>query len=316
MSLKSSNLLEIKDLKVKIQTDAGVVKAADGINLKLKNKESLCLVGESGCGKSIVALSIMNLLPENAVVSGEVWFKGRNLFDLDKEAMRKIRGKKISMIFEQPMTCLNPVFTVGWQIAEAVRVHEEVGKKEAEEKAIKLMELVKIPSLRYNEYPHQFSGGMQQRVMIAMALAYDPLLIIADEPTTSLDVTTQAQILELLKRLNRDSSTSLFLITHDLGVVAEMCDSIAVMYAGEVVEYTSVIEFFKSPEHPYSRALLGAISDAGFKPISGSVPSLTDLPRGCKFHPRCHEAREICKKKKPEMLEGSSRGVRCHFARS
>lgn len=316
MSQKLSNLLEIKDLKVKIQTDAGIVKAADGINLKLKNKESLCLVGESGCGKSIVALSIMNLLPENAVVSGEVRFKGRNLFDLDKEAMRKIRGKKISMIFEQPMTCLNPVFTVGWQIAEAVRVHEEVGKKEAKEKAIKLMELVKIPSLRYNEYPHQFSGGMQQRVMIAMALAYEPLLIIADEPTTSLDVTTQAQILELLKRLNRDSSTSLFLITHDLGVVAEMCDSIAVMYAGEVVEYTSVIEFFKSPKHPYSRALLGAISDAGFKPISGSVPSLTDLPRGCKFHPRCHEAREICKEKKPEMLEGSSSGVRCHFARS
>jgi peptide/nickel transport system ATP-binding protein len=311
--MQSSPLLEIRDLNVSFHTSAGTVKACDGINLIIREKESLCLIGESGCGKSVVALSILNLLPNNAIVEGEVIFKGRDLLSLDDGDMRKIRGHDISMVFEQPATCLNPVFSIGEQIAEAVRIHEALSKISAREKAIRLMELVGISPARYHEYPHQFSGGMQQRVMIAMALAFKPALIIADEPTTSLDLITQAQILDLLKRISQEIGTSLFMITHDLGVAWEICDSVAVMYAGELVERACIQEFFQSPMHPYSRALLGAISDSCLNPISGSVPNLTKLPSGCRFHPRCSQCSDICKKVRPEMKNRNSREVMCHF---
>ncbi|MBW2079205.1 MAG: ABC transporter ATP-binding protein [Deltaproteobacteria bacterium] len=305
------DLLRISNLHVSFPTKAGVVWASDGVDLEIKQGESLCLVGESGCGKTIVALGIMRLLPENARVNGEICFKEKNLLSLGKEEMRKIRGREIAMIFEQPATCLDPVFAVGDQIAEAVRVHEKCSKKEARERSVELMEMVGIPSpqKRFRQHPHEFSGGMQQRAMIAIALAYNPSLLIADEPTTSLDVTIQAQIMELLKDLISKFKTSLFLITHDLGVAAEMCDGVAVMYAGEILEKGRVNEVFKYPKHPYTKALLGAISNDRLKPIKGSVPELTSLPSGCKFHPRCPLARDVCRDVRPEMKNG----VRCHL---
>lgn len=311
--MQSSPLLEIRDLNVSFHTSAGTVKACDNINLTIQEKESLCLIGESGCGKSVVALSILNLLPINAIVEGEVIFKGKDLLSLDNEEMRNIRGHDISMIFEQPATCLNPVFSIGEQIAEAVRIHKAQSKREAKKKAIRLMELVGISPARYQEYPHQFSGGMQQRVMIAMALAFGPTMIIADEPTTSQDLITQAQILDLLKKISQEFGTSLLMITHDLGVAWEICDSVAVMYAGELVERACIQEFFRSPMHPYSRALLGAISSSCLNPIRGSVPILTKLPSGCRFHPRCSQFSDICKNTRPEMGKRDSREVRCHF---
>lgn len=305
------DLLQISNLYVNFTTKAGVVRASDGVNLEIKQGESLCLVGESGCGKTIVALSIMRLLPQNAQTSGEIWFKGKELLSLGKEEMRRIRGREIAMIFEQPATCLDPVFTVGDQIAEAMRVHERCSGKESKEKAIDLMEMVEIPSpqKRFKQYPHEFSGGMQQRAMIAIALSYNPSLLIADEPMTFLDVTIQAQIMELLKDLVSKFRTSLLLITHDLGVAAEMCDGVVVMYAGEIVEKGRVSEVFKYPKHPYTKALLGAISNDGLKPIKGSVPELTSLPSGCKFHPRCPLVRDVCREARPEMKNG----VRCHL---
>lgn len=303
------DLLRIGNLHVNFPTKAGLVRASDGVSLEIKQGESLCLVGESGCGKTIVALSIMRLLPENAEVGGEIVFKGKNLLEIPDEEMRRIRGREIGMIFEQPWTCLNPVFTVGDQIAEAVRVHERCSKKEAGERALELMRMVGIPSprRRYGQYPHEFSGGMQQRAMIAMALALRPSLLIADEPTTALDVTVQAQIVELLRDLISGLGTSLFLITHDLGVAAALCRKAAVMYAGEVVEYGGLEEVFGEPRHPYTRLLLQALSDDGFHPIKGTVPELTRLPPGCRFHPRCPYAMEICRRERPEMKNG----VRC-----
>jgi len=304
-------LLDIVDLNISFPAKAGVVRVSDGVSLNIKPGESLCLVGESGCGKTIVALSIMRLLPQNARISGEIRFKGENLLSLGEEEMRKIRGREIAMIFEQPSTCLNPVFTVGDQIAEAVRVCEKCSKKESGERAVELMKMVGIPSpeKRYIQYPHEFSGGMQQRAMIAIALAFSPSLLIADEPTTSLDVTIQAQILEILKNLTDKFKTSLFLITHDLGIAAEMCDNVIVMYAGEILEKGHTGGLFKEPKHPYSKALLGAISDNELRPIQGSVPELTRLPAGCRFHPRCPMARDICRQVKPQLKNG----VRCHL---
>ncbi|MBT9148990.1 MAG: ABC transporter ATP-binding protein [Dehalococcoidia bacterium] len=304
-------LLQINNLHVNFPTKAGVVRASDGVSLEIKQGESLALVGESGCGKTIVALSIMRLLPEDARISGEIRFEGKNLLSLGKEEIREIRGREIAMIFEQPATCLNPVFTVGDQISEAVRVHNNCSRKESKERAIELMEMVGIPSpqKRCGQYPHEFSGGMQQRVMIAIALALSPSLLIADEPTTSLDVTIQAQIMELLKDLIAKFKTSLFLITHNLGVAAEMCDNVAVMYAGEIVERGRLSEVFEYPRHPYTKALLGAISNDGLRPIKGSVPELTRLPNGCRFHPRCPQAENVCRKVRPEMRFK----VRCHL---
>jgi oligopeptide/dipeptide ABC transporter ATP-binding protein len=256
----------------------------------------------------------MRLLPQSARISGEICFKGKNLLALREKEMRRIRGREIAMIFEQPATCLNPVFTVGDQIAEAVRVCKKCSRKEARQKVVELMKMVGIPSpgKRYLQYPHEFSGGMQQRVMIATALAFKPSLLIADEPTTSLDVTIQAQIMVLLKDLAAKFKTSLFLITHDLGIAAEMCDSVIVMYAGEIVEKGYIGRLFKEPRHPYSKALLGAISDNELNPIKGSVPELTRLPAGCRFHPRCPMARDICRQVRPRLKNG----VRCHLCES
>lgn len=306
-------MLQIKDLHVNFATEAGVVRASDGISLEIKPGESFCLVGESGCGKTIVALSIMRLLPENAQTRGEIYFKGKNLFSLGKAEMRRIRGQEIAMVFEQPAACLNPVFTVGEQIAEAVRACKKCSKKESRERSVELMEIVGIPSPqeRYLQYPHEFSIGMQQRAMIAIALSFNPSLLIVDEFTTSLDVITQAQIVELLGGLVAKSKTSLLLITHDLGVAFKMCDTVAVMYAGEVVETGRVDRVFKYPWHPYTRALLGAISNNGLRPIKGSVPELTHLPDGCRFHPRCHLAENVCQRVRPEI----ENGVRCHLCK-
>jgi len=306
-------ILRIRDLKVSFSTQAGQVRVLSGLNLDIEKGKSVCLVGESGCGKTIVALSIMRLLPGNAQVSGEIRYKGRNLLSLKGEEMRRIRGREISMIFEQPASCLNPVFTVGDQISEAVRANAN-GKssaKEAKEAAIMLMRLTGIqsPEKRYSRYPHEFSGGMLQRAMISMAMASRPALLIADEPTTSLDVTVQAQILELIKDLISRFDTSLMLITHDLGVASEMCRAAAVMYAGEIVEMGPVSEVFKDPRHPYTRALLSAISDDGLKPIKGSLPELTNLPEGCRFSPRCPLAKDLCRLSSPELTDG----VRCHL---
>lgn len=305
------SLLNIVDLNISFPAKAGVVRASDGVSLEIKPGESLCLVGESGCGKTIVALSIMRLLPQSARISGEIRFKGGNLLSLREKEMKRIRGREIAMIFEQPSTCLNPVFTVGDQIAEAVRVCRKCSGKEAGQRAVELMKVVGIPSpgKRYLQYSHEFSGGMQQRAMIAIALAFRPSLLIADEPTTSLDVTIQAQVMGLLKELTAKFKTSLFLITHDLGVAAEMCDSVIVMYAGEIVEKGHIGRLFKEPRHPYSKALLGAISDNELRPIEGSVPELTRLPAGCRFHPRCPMARDVCREVRPQMKNG----VRCHL---
>jgi oligopeptide/dipeptide ABC transporter ATP-binding protein len=305
------DLLRVNNLQVNFFTKEGVVSACDNISLSINSGESWCLVGESGCGKTIVALSMIRLLPGNAVIKGEIWYKGQELLSLKEEDMRRMRGKDIAMVFEQPVTCLNPVFTVGNQIAEMIRLHEGCSRKESREKAIELMDTVMIPSprKRFGQYPHEFSGGMQQRVMIAIALACRPSLLIADEPTTSLDITIQMQIIELLKELIEKFNTSLFLITHDLNVVTELCQGVAVMYAGEIMETGNVATIFKEPRHPYTRALLGAISGDTLRPIKGSVPELTNLPDGCKFHPRCPNAQDICRVLIPEMKNG----VRCHL---
>ena len=273
-------LLRIDNLHVSFPTDAGMIRVVDNVSLEIKQGESLCLVGESGCGKSMVALSIMRLLPKSAVLKGQIWFQGKELLSLDTKEIRHLRGQQIAMIFEQPATCLNPVFTVGDQIAEAVLINDNCHRREARERSVELMDMVGIPSpcKRYKQYPHEFSGGMQQRIMIAIALAYSPSLLIADEPTTSLDVTIQAQIIELLQELTAKFRVSLFLITHDLGVAAEMCDNVAVMYAGEILERGRIAEVFTAPEHPYTQALLGAISDDGLRPIPGSVPDLSNPP--------------------------------------
>lgn len=304
-------LLNINELHINFSTNGGQVQVLSGFCLDIQKGNSICLVGESGCGKTIVALSIMRLLPENAQISGKIRFKDRDLLTLGKEEMRRIRGHEISMIFEQPSSCLNPVFTVGDQIAEAVRANEECEKKEARESAIALMKLTGIPSpeKRFGQYPHEFSGGMLQRAMISIAMASKPALLIADEPTTSLDVTVQAQIIELIKDLIAKFDMSLLLITHDLGVAAELCRDIVVMYAGEIVEKGSLNKVFDHPRHPYTQALLNAISDGELRPIRGSVPELTHLPEGCRFHLRCPYAEEQCCYLKPDLING----VRCHL---
>ncbi len=305
------HLLDIIDLNISFHSKAGNVQVLNGVSLKIKQQESLCIIGESGCGKTIVALSIMRLLQRHARISGAIHFKGKNLLLLKEKEMRRIRGREIAMIFEQPATCLNPVFTVGEQIAEAVRAYKRCPAKQARQKAIELMEMVGIPfpEKRYIQYPHEFSGGMQQRAMIAAALAFKPSLLIADEPTTSLDPTIQVQIMELLKDLSAKFMTSLLLITHDPDIAAEMCDSVMVMYAGEIVEKGRTDKLFKNPEHPYSKALLGAITDNKLRPIKGSVPQLTRLPSGCRFHPRCSIAADICQQVRPQMKNK----VRCHL---
>ncbi len=313
-------ILQVKNLKTYFFTEDGVAKAVDGVDFEIYQGETLGLVGESGCGKSVTAFSILRLLDyPGKTVEGQIVFRGTDLLKKSETQMRKIRGKEIAMIFQEPMTSLNPVFSIGYQISESLKIHFKMGNREAKKKAIELLEKVgiPIPKQRVEEYPHQLSGGMRQRAMIAMALSCNPILLIADEPTTSLDVTIQAQILDLMKNLLKQFNSSLIMITHDLGVIAEIADRIAVMYAGKVVEYADTRSIFFSPLHPYTFGLLTSIPrldlDLGkLESIPGIVPDPLCFPSGCKFHPRCIFATEKCKKEEPflEKLENSHM-VRC-----
>ncbi|MGH2708676.1 MAG: ABC transporter ATP-binding protein [Actinomycetota bacterium] len=318
-------LLEVRDLAVQFPTDFGVVKAVDGISYTVDPRETLAIVGESGSGKSVSALAIMGLVPPpGKVVSGDVTFQGRDLLALSEGELRKVRGNQIGMIFQDPLTSLNPVFSVGNQIAEAVRTHERGSRRAAKRRAVELMELVGIsnPAVRVGDYPHQFSGGMRQRVMIAMAIAMNPALLIADEPTTALDVTIQAQILDLLKSLQGELGMALILITHDLGMVAEQADRVVVMYAGHIAEYAEVDEIYSNPLHPYTLGLMGSVTRLDrerrgrLQPIPGQPPSLIHVPPGCPFHPRCPYARDICRHAFPDLdARGAPRHLAaCHFA--
>lgn len=297
-------LLTLQDLTAQLRTPQGVGNVVDGVSFAIQKGETLGLVGESGCGKSMTSLSLLRLVPEPAVriTSGKIVFQGDDLLSLDDAAMRTIRGNRIAMIFQEPMTALNPVFTVGEQIAEVLRLHKRMNRRDAWDGAVEMMERVKIPAAaqRSLEYPHQLSGGMRQRIVIAMALACDPDLLIADEPTTALDVTVQAQILTLMKELQERQGTAILLITHDLGVIAETADRVAVMYAGQIVEEAPVKELFAHPKHPYTQGLLKAIprfDDINAKRlhvIPGNVPVPSKFPSGCRFHPRCNERFEPC----------------------
>lgn len=297
------NLLEIKNLTVKFFTYKSVVQAIGGLNLQIQKGETLGLVGESGCGKSVTAMSILRLvpIPPGKISSGQIWFEGEDLLTKSEDEMRRIRGKAISMIFQDPMTSLNPVFSVGDQVETVIRIHQNVRRSEAVARAVEMFITVGLsdPTMLLKKYPHELSGGMAQRVMIAMALACRPSLLIADEPTTALDVTIQAQILSLMKRLKEDVNTSILLITHDLGVVAKMCQKVAVMYAGRVVEYGRLQHIYKNPKHPYTLGLLAATPKIGqtknrLETIKGNVPDLSELPEGCLFHPRCEFRTNAC----------------------
>jgi oligopeptide/dipeptide ABC transporter ATP-binding protein len=308
----STPLLEIHNLKTYFYTDDGVVKAVNGAELVLNKGEVLGLVGESGCGKSTLAYSILRLITKpGKIEGGSIIFSGENLLELSEDKMREIRGGSISMIFQDPMSSLNPVYTIGNQVAEAVRIHQKISNdKDAKKKVVDMLKKVGIidPEMRYDEYPHEFSGGMRQRVMIAMALSCQPKLLIADEPTTALDVTIQAQIIELLRNLRSEFDASILLITHNLGIVAELCDKVAVMYAGKVIEYGESVAIFKTPQHPYTKALIKSIPRIDIfqdklETIQGNVPSLIDLPKGCSFMPRCTYAAEICGQVDPALIE-------------
>ncbi len=313
------SLLEVKNLTTVFPGDGRPLKAVDGVSFHLRKGEVLCLVGESGCGKSMTALSILRLVPPPGVTSGgQVIFDGRDLMKVDREEMRGVRGNRISMVFQEPMSALNPVFPLGDQVSEVLRVHRDVSPEEARLRAVDLLDMVGIPDpgRRAGEYPHQMSGGMQQRALIAMAMACEPDLLIADEPTTALDVTVQAQILRLMEKLIRGESRSLLLITHDLGVVAEVADRVCVMYAGVIVETGPVRPLFADPLHPYTIGLLASLPTPGrrtYQAIPGAVPDLSDLPGGCRFHPRCPRSRDICREKEPELVEKGGRAVRCYF---
>ncbi|KAF0105528.1 MAG: peptide/nickel transport system ATP-binding protein [Rhodospirillaceae bacterium] len=307
----SDPLLELRGLTVDFATDDGVVHAVDGIDLALGRGRTLGLVGESGCGKSVTSLAIMGLLPpENSMVGGQVVFEGRDLLTLDAHLLRDLRGARLAMIFQEPMTSLNPSYTIGDQIIEAIQRHQDLDKAAARARAIEVLTLVRIPSpeKRIDDYPHKLSGGMRQRAMIAMALACGPQLLIADEPTTALDVTIQAQILDLMRGLRRDTGTAIILITHDLGVVAEMADDVAVMYAGQIVERAAVRDLFARPEHPYTVGLLGSIPRLDEKrerlpSIEGRVPDMTHPPPGCRFAARCPFMEPECVAAPPRLVE-------------
>ena len=311
-----TSLLDIHNLSVFFNTDRGPLKVVSDLSLDINKAEVFGLVGESGCGKSLTALSILRILPPNAFTGGEIGFNGKNLLSLPEDEMRQTRGKDISMIFQEPMTSLNPVLTVGYQIAEALTAHFNLSNKEAMNKAVGLLRSVKIPSpeMRVKDYPHQMSGGMRQRVMIAMAIACNPSLLIADEPTTALDVTIQAQILDLIQGLRRERQMAVLLITHDLSIISEQADRVAIMYAGRLMELADVDELFRNPLHPYTIGLLESLpSEKGkaLKPISGFVPAPGHLPEGCKFSDRCFAMREECTRAEPELTEVSKN----HFVR-
>jgi oligopeptide/dipeptide ABC transporter ATP-binding protein len=318
-------LLQVKNLRTTFFTGDGPVHAVDNVSFNVRKGEALALVGESGCGKSVTAASIMRLVaPPGRITGGSVWFKGKDLANVSERDMRNVRGDDIAMVFQEPMTSLNPVFKIGAQVAEAIRLHRDVSRKEAWKKAGEMLELVSIPDpiKRLDDYPHQLSGGMRQRVMIAMALSCDPELLIADEPTTALDVTIQAQIMELLASLQKRLGLAILLITHDLGVVAEFCERVVVMYTGRVVEEAPVAQLFASPAHPYTRGLLkslpsvskGDTSATRLPTIKGMVPSITDLPSGCKFNPRCPDVMDICLGREPALMPvAAGQSARCYL---
>lgn len=317
----SGRLLEVNGLEVQFRTDDGLATAVSGVSFAVNEGEVLGLVGESGCGKSVTALSIMRLIdyPPGRISGGEIMFEGEDVVRKSESEMRRIRGSRMSMIFQDPMTSLNPVFTVGDQVMEALMLHTKADRREARSRAIELFHSMGIPSpdRRIDEYPHQLSGGMRQRVMIAIALACSPRLLIADEPTTALDVTVQAQILSLMRQLRSELGTAIMLITHDLGVIAEMADRIAVMYAGQIVEIAGVDDLFDRPGHPYTEGLLGSIpriheEKRRLDTIKGTVPSLLNMPKGCRFGPRCRWAVQRCHDQAPDLVETEpGRHVRC-----
>jgi len=321
--MKNNNLLDIQNLKTYFSVRGQTAKAVDDINLTIQAGQTLGLVGESGCGKSVTAHSIIQLIPDppGKIVGGKIFFEGDNLLEYSEKKMRKIRGNRISMIFQEPMTSLNPVFTVGDQVAEVIRLHQGLSRKDTQERVIEMFQLVRIPApeARLNDYPHQMSGGMRQRVMIAMALACSPKLMIADEPTTALDVTIQAQILDLMNKLKEETGAAILFITHDLGVIAEMAQHVAVMYAGKRVEFADVNTIFSNPKHPYTVGLLESIptvgrktSDGKLSTISGTVPSLFNLPSGCLFSDRCPDVFDDCRRIEPKMYNvGENHITRC-----
>lgn len=320
--MNESVLLEVKDLQTHFFLEEGVSKALSGVNFQILKGKTLGVVGESGCGKSLTALSIMGLVPNppGKVVGGEIFFHGEDLLKKKKSEMRKIRGSRIAMIFQEPMTSLNPVMTIGKQIEETIRTHQKLRKPEAHEKAIEMLKLVRIPMAeqRYHEYPHQLSGGMRQRVMIAIALACKPELLICDEPTTALDVTVQAQILKLINELKEELGMSVMLITHDLGVISQMADQVVVMYAGKVVEYGDGETIFRHPLHPYTEALLKSVpqmdadSQEKLYMIKGMVPNLLKEHKGCLFAPRCEYATDRCFAEEPDYVKRPEGTVKCH----
>lgn len=322
----SQPLLSVRDLRTSFRTDEGQVTAVDGLSFDLYAGEALGIVGESGCGKSVTSKSIMRLLPQQTAIidpKSQISFDGMNLANAKEDTMRGVRGNRIAMIFQEPMTALNPVFTVGWQIDEALKYHTKLDRRQRQQRVVEMLKMVDIPNpeKRAREYPHQLSGGMRQRVVIAMALCCEPEILIADEPTTALDVTIQAQILRLMDDLRKRTGTAILLITHDLGVVAQMCDRVLVMYAGQAVEAAKVNDIFHTPQHPYTRALLESIPRTGasqhgsrLPAIKGMVPSLSELPPGCRFHDRCRFCQPNCKQQNPslEMTE-PGREVRCYY---
>ncbi len=321
--LAAKPLLEVHDLRTYFLTDQGDVRAVDGISFSMNEGERLGVVGESGSGKSVTAASIMGLIdPPGAIVGGEIRFRGRDLVSLSEREMQRIRGREIAIIFQDPMTALDPVFTIGSQMTETLRIHRNMTKKEARTVAIDTLRDVHIPSpeKRFRDYPHQFSGGMRQRVVIAMALLCDPTLLIADEPTTALDVTSQAQVMDLMLGLANDRGTAVMLITHDLGVVAGFCENVQVMYAGEIIERGDAKSLYANPEHPYTRGLLHSVprldeESKTLYSIRGSAPSLTTPPQGCRFWPRCDRATDLCVSERPEPCHGEDTNeCACHFA--
>ena len=319
----AENIIEVKELEVAYLTEAGDIHAVNNVSFAIPRGTTFGLVGETGAGKTTTALSMLRLIQEpGEIQNGEILFKGGNLFDVSEKEMQLIRGAEISMIFQDPMTALNPVHTIGAQIAEIIRLHQDCSKGEALERAAQMLEKVGIPADRVGDYPHQLSGGMKQRVVIAIALACNPELLIADEPTTALDVTVQAQVLEMINGLKEEYNTAMLLITHDLGIVAETCDTVGIMYAGEIVEMGSLERIFDQTTHPYTKGLFASIPKldedvARLSPIAGLMPDPANLPEGCKFHPRCPYASEVCKQQSPELRDlGEGHLVRCHLAQA
>ena len=317
-SMNKELVLDIQELKVRFQTEDGVVRAVNGLDLQIRKGRAVGLVGETGAGKTTTALSILKLVPHppGVVECRKLELNGKDILSMQVRELEKLRGKEISMIFQDPMTALNPVFTVGDQIAESIHLHENVSMVEAQKMAIDMLELVGIPGDRAGDYPHQFSGGMKQRVVIAIALACHPQLLIADEPTTALDVTIQAQVLDLMKSLRQKYQTSLIMITHDLGIVAEICDEVAVMYAGNIVEMGTLEDVFNHTRHPYTEGLFNSLPNvndrkAKLKPVPGLMPDPTDLPEGCPFWPRCQYADEKCRKPQRKTYVSDTHFIRC-----